>query len=44
MIEAFRSPKIELIVTIHPWLENDALFSDIVLPAQTVFEHEDIVT
>jgi trimethylamine-N-oxide reductase (cytochrome c) len=44
MIEAFRSPKIELIVTIHPWLENDALFSDIVLPAQTIFEHEDIIT
>ncbi|MEM2273157.1 MAG: molybdopterin-dependent oxidoreductase [Candidatus Bathyarchaeia archaeon] len=43
MIEAFRSPKIELIVSVTPWLENDALFADIILPAQTIFEHEDLI-
>ena len=42
--EAFRSPTVEFIVTIHPWLENDAYFSDLVLPAQTVYEHEDLVS
>jgi len=42
IIEAFRSPKIEFIVTIHPWLENDAIFADLVLPAQTIYEHDDI--
>ncbi len=42
--EAFRSPTVEFIVTIHPWLENDAYFSDLVLPAQTVFEHDDLVS
>jgi len=42
--EAFRSPKVEFIVTIHPWLENDGYFSDLVLPAQTVYEHEDLVS
>lgn len=43
MIEAFRNPKIEFIVSIHPWLENDALFADLILPAQSIFEHEDLV-
>jgi len=43
MIEAMRSPKIEFVVSVTPWLENDALFSDIILPAQTIFEHEDLV-
>lgn len=40
--EAFRSPKIDFTVTIHPWLENDAYFSDLILPAQTVYENDDI--
>lgn len=43
-IKALRSPKIEFVVSIHPWLENDALFSDLILPAQTVFEHEDLIS
>ncbi|MEM1586798.1 MAG: molybdopterin-dependent oxidoreductase [Candidatus Bathyarchaeia archaeon] len=42
-IEALRSPKIEFHLAITPWLENDALFADIVLPALTDFEVEDIV-
>ena len=40
--EAMRSPKIECIVTQHPWLENDTLLSDIILPANTKLEEEDI--
>ena len=43
-IEAFRSPKIETIIAQHPWLENDCLLADIILPANTTFEVEDIVT
>ncbi|MBN2062039.1 MAG: molybdopterin-dependent oxidoreductase [Deltaproteobacteria bacterium] len=42
--EALRNPKIECIVAQHPWLENDCLFSDIILPANTTMEVEDIVT
>ncbi len=44
VIETIRSPKIECIVAQHPWLENDCLFADIVLPANTTLEVEDIVT
>jgi trimethylamine-N-oxide reductase (cytochrome c) len=42
-IEALRSPKIEFHLAIHPWLENDALFADLVLPALTDFEVADLV-
>lgn len=41
---ALRSPEVECIVAQHPWLENDCLFSDIILPANTHMEVEDIVT
>ena len=41
-IEALRSPKIECVVMQHPWLENDCLFADIILPINTKFEEEDI--
>ncbi|MEM1586642.1 MAG: molybdopterin-dependent oxidoreductase [Candidatus Bathyarchaeia archaeon] len=44
MIRALRSPKIEFIVTVHPWFENDSAFADIVLPAATVFETDDFAT
>jgi anaerobic selenocysteine-containing dehydrogenase len=43
-IKALRSPKIEFMVAQHPWLENDCLFADIVLPVCSKFEREDIVT
>jgi len=43
-IEAMRNPQIECIVAQHPWLENDCLFADIVLPTNTTLEVEDIVT
>jgi molybdopterin guanine dinucleotide-containing S/N-oxide reductase-like protein len=43
-IDAFRNPKIETVVAQHPWLENDCLIADIILPANTTLEVEDIVT
>jgi trimethylamine-N-oxide reductase (cytochrome c) len=43
-IRALRSPKIEFILAQHPWLENDCLFADIILPVNTKFEEEDITT
>lgn len=42
-IDALRNEKIEFVLGIHPWLENDILYSDLILPAQTIFEHEDII-
>jgi molybdopterin guanine dinucleotide-containing S/N-oxide reductase-like protein len=44
IVEAFRSSKIECIVAQHPWLENDCIMADIVLPANTTFEVDDLVT
>jgi molybdopterin guanine dinucleotide-containing S/N-oxide reductase-like protein len=41
-VDAFRSPKIECIIAQHPWLENDCLFADIILPITTKLEEEDI--
>ncbi len=43
-LEALRNPRLEMVVGIHPWLENDIPFSDLILPAQTNYEHEDLVT
>jgi trimethylamine-N-oxide reductase (cytochrome c) len=40
--KAFRDPSVECIVAQQPWLENDCLLADIVLPVQTKFELEDI--
>ena len=42
-IEAMRNPKIECVVAQHPWLENDTLYADIILPSNTTLEIEDIV-
>jgi trimethylamine-N-oxide reductase (cytochrome c) len=44
MVEAIRSPKIEFVVTQHPWMENGCLYSDIILPTNTKLEEEDIGT
>ena len=41
-VKAMRSPEIELIVAQQPWLENDCILADIILPVQTMFEMEDI--
>ena len=43
-IKALRSPKIEFILAQHPWLENDCLFADIILPVNTKFEEQDIAS
>ena len=43
-IKALRSPKIEFILAQHPWLENDCLFADVILPASTKFEEQDMTT
>ena len=43
-IEAMKDPSIEFVVAQHPWLENDCLYADIILPANTTLEVEDIVT
>ena len=42
MVEALRSPKLECVVAQQPWMENDCLFADILLPINTKFEEEDI--
>ncbi len=39
---AYKSPKIECIVIQHPWLENECLMADIILPSNTTFEVDDI--
>ncbi len=41
-VKAMQSPEIEFIVAQHPWLENDCLLADIILPICTLFEFEDI--
>lgn len=41
---ALRNRKIECIVAQHPWLENDCLYADIILPVNTNLEVDDIVT
>jgi molybdopterin guanine dinucleotide-containing S/N-oxide reductase-like protein len=41
-IKAVRQPAIEFMLCQHPWLENDALFADIILPANTKLEEDDI--
>jgi trimethylamine-N-oxide reductase (cytochrome c) len=43
-IQALRSPKVEFILAQHPWLENDCLFADLILPVSTKFEEQDIAT
>ncbi|MGE3156875.1 MAG: molybdopterin-dependent oxidoreductase [Xanthobacteraceae bacterium] len=43
-LEALRSPQLDFVVGIHPWLENDMPFSDLILPAQTSYEHADLIT
>jgi molybdopterin guanine dinucleotide-containing S/N-oxide reductase-like protein len=40
--EAYQHPSIECFIAQHPWLENDCLFADLILPVNTKFEEEDI--
>ena len=37
-----RQPDIEFMLAQHPWLENDCLFADIILPINTKLEEDDI--
>jgi trimethylamine-N-oxide reductase (cytochrome c) len=41
-IKALRSWKIDFILAQHPWMENDCIFADIILPINTKFEEDDI--
>ena len=43
-IEAHATRASSSCVAQHPWLENDCLYADIILPANTTMEVEDIVT
>ncbi len=40
--EAYRSPQIEFLLAQHPWMENDCLYADIILPTNTKLEEYDI--
>jgi trimethylamine-N-oxide reductase (cytochrome c) len=40
--EALRHPSIEFVLVQHPWMENDSIFADIILPISTKFEQDDI--
>lgn len=42
-VEAYRSPKTECIIVQHPWMESDTLLADIILPAITSFEVDEIL-
>jgi len=44
MVKALRSPKIECVVAQHPWMENECLYADIILPVNTKLEEKDIST
>ena len=41
-IRAMRHPDIDFIFCQHPWIENDALFADVILPVNTKLEEDDI--
>ena len=41
-VRAMRHPDIEFMFAQHPWLENDCLMADIVLPVNTKLEEDDI--
>jgi anaerobic selenocysteine-containing dehydrogenase len=42
MVKAWRSPKIECIISEHQWMESDCIYSDLVLPVSTKYEEDDI--
>ena len=41
-IKAVQSPKIEFFLAQHPWMENDCLLADIILPVNTKYEENDM--
>ncbi len=42
LIEAYRHPSLEFVVNQSVWMENEAQFADIILPACTALERDDI--
>ena len=42
--EMYATPQLETIVIQHPWFENECILADIVLPANTFMEVDDILT
>jgi trimethylamine-N-oxide reductase (cytochrome c) len=42
--EALRSEQVECILMQHPWMENDTLFADLILPTATFMECPDLTT
>jgi trimethylamine-N-oxide reductase (cytochrome c) len=43
-IEAFRDSKVEFVLAQHPWLQDDVLMADIIMPGTTMFEESDIIS
>ena len=43
-VKALRHPSVEFIFAQHPWIENDCLFADVILPVNTKLEEDDINT
>ena len=41
-IRAVRDPSIEFYVVQHPWMENDCLYADLILPVSTKYEQKDV--
>ena len=42
--DALRDPSIEFMLVQHPWMENDTMFGDVILPINTKFEEDDIIS
>ena len=42
--EAYRHESIDFFLVQHPWMENDCLFADLILPVSTQYESNDILT
>ncbi len=41
-VRMYRSPKLEFVVVQNPWFEGEAKFADLILPAATNLEREDL--
>ncbi len=41
-IRALRHPSVEFMFAQHPWIENECLFADVILPVNTKLEEDDI--
>lgn len=39
--DALRDPSLEFLLVQHPWMENDTVFADIILPTSTTMELQD---